>query len=89
MSRQPPVELSGERLEVTGKEALRLSQISFASLKARGHGDDVIVRAEIQIGDQDPPDGRRVRYFRMSHSLLTGWRVEAETSALAYYLMLF
>jgi len=47
------------------------------------------VKVEVQVAGKDPPDGRRVRYFRMSHSTVTGWRVRWEASAFSYYLKLF
>jgi hypothetical protein len=52
---------------------------------ARCRGDRVEPRADGQV----PPDGREVRYFRMSHSTLIGWRVRHETTAFRYYTTLF
>jgi hypothetical protein len=81
--------MAAEEAEAKAEELLSLSDIVFTSIKARGRGDDVVARVEIQVAGGDPPDGRRVRYYRLSHSALTGWRVERETWALSYYLKLF
>lgn len=67
-------------------ELLRRAEVEFTDISARGRGDDVVVRVEVRVSGGDPPDGQRVRYFRMSHSALTGWRVLRETWALSYYL---
>jgi hypothetical protein len=75
-----------EELEAKGAELLKLEDIQFTKMSARGRGEDVRVRLEIQVGGADPPDGKRVRYYLMSHSTLTGWRVRWEISALSYYL---
>ena len=66
-----------------------LNGITFTSLTARGRGDDIVVRAEIRINGQPPGDGRAVRYFRMVHAQLTGWRYRNETTAWSYYLKVF
>lgn len=67
-------------------ELLQRAEVEFSDISARGSGDDVAVRVEIRVAGDDPPDGERVRYFLMSHSSLTGWRVLRETWALSYYL---
>ncbi|UCC48518.1 MAG: hypothetical protein JSV41_13835 [Gemmatimonadota bacterium] len=84
-----PSQLSEEEAQARGEELLSLSEIEFTSIGARGRGDDIVVKVEVQVAGQDPPDGRRVRYFRMSHSIVTGWRVRYEATALSYYLKLF
>lgn len=84
-----PSRLSEEEAQARGEELFSLSEIEFTSIGARGRGDDIIVKVEIQVGGKDPPDGRRVRYYRMSHSTVTGWRVRYETTRLSYYLKLF
>ena len=75
-------------LEVA-EELLGLARIELPSIQARGRGDDVVVRVEIRVDGKEPPEGESVRYYRMSHSALTGWRVRRETTALSYYLKLF
>jgi hypothetical protein len=66
-----------------------LDQIEFASVSARGSGEKVIVRVEPLVNGQPPPDGRDVRYYQMSWSSLTGWRMRRETTAFSYYTTLF
>lgn len=68
---------------------LALDRITFASVSARGSGDNVIVRVEPRVDGSPPPDGRSVRYFRMSWSALQGWRLRHETTAFKYYTQLF
>ena len=66
-----------------------LDQLELTSVSARGSGEDVVVRVEPRVNGQVPPDGREVRYYRMSYSALTGWRVRHETTAFGYYTKLF
>jgi hypothetical protein len=84
-----PGRLSAEEAEAKGAELLALNDIEFTEISARGRGDDVVVKVEIEVNGADPPDGDRVRYFRMSHSAVTGWRVRRETTALSYHLKFF
>jgi len=84
-----PSQLSEEEAQAKGEELLGLSEIEFTSIGARGRGDDIVVKVEVRVAGKDPPDGRRTRYFRMSHSTVTGWRVRWEASAFSYYLKLF
>ena len=80
--------MTDEEIAAKAQELLKLDQIEFTSISARGRGDDVRVKLEIQVAGQDPPDGRRVRYYQLSHSTVTGWRVRREITALSYYLKL-
>jgi hypothetical protein len=84
-----PGQLTEEELQAKGEELLSLSEVQFTSISARGRGDDIVVKVEIRVSGEEPPDGKPVRYFRMSHSTVTGWRVRRETTALSYYLKLF
>ena len=81
--------MTAEELQAKGEELLKLEDIQFTSVKARGSGDDIVVRVEVQVSGRDPPDGKRVRYYRMSHSTVTGWQVRGEITALSYYLKVF
>jgi len=81
--------MSDSEMQAKGEELLGLARLDLPSIKARGSGDDVVVRVEIRVDGKEPPDGRSVRYYRMSHSSITGWRVRSETTALSYYLKLF
>ncbi len=67
---------------------LRTAQVEIASVSARGSRDDIVVRAEIRVAGGPPPDGQSVRYYHMTHSLATGWRLKRETWKWAYYLKL-
>jgi hypothetical protein len=80
--------LTDEEMEAKAQELLKLEDIQFTSMSARGRGEDVRVRLEIQVSGEDPPDGKPVRYYRLSHSTITGWRVRREITALSYYLKL-
>lgn len=84
-----PGQLTYEEMEAKATELLALEEIRFTSIKARGRGDDVRVRVEIEVAGKAPPDGERVRYYKMSHSRVTGWRVRREITALSYYLKWF
>jgi hypothetical protein len=65
---------------------ISLDSVRIVSIKARGKGDDVSVRVEITVDGKDPPDDRRIRYFRMSHSTLIGWQYEYEIGKWRYNL---
>lgn len=84
-----PSQMTEEELQAKGEELLGLSDVQFTSIGARGRGDDVVVKVEIRVDGEEPPDGKSLRYFKMSHSAVTGWRVRHETTALSYYLKLF
>jgi hypothetical protein len=84
-----PGQLTEEELQAKGEELLSLNEVQFTSISARGRGDDIVVKVEIRVSGEEPPDGKPLRYFRMSHSTVTGWRVRRETTALSYYLKLF
>jgi hypothetical protein len=68
---------------------LALDRITFSSIRGNGTPSDMVVRVEIEVDGQPPPDGRSVRYWRMEHSMLTGWRMQREANVLLYYLNVF
>ncbi|MEW5736645.1 MAG: hypothetical protein AB1921_17505 [Thermodesulfobacteriota bacterium] len=70
------------------QELLAASRVTILSIQARGSGDDVVVRVEVQVDGKTPPDGRSVRYFRMSHSALIGWQMRYDAGPWAWYLKL-
>jgi len=74
--------------ETQAQQLIASERIQFTEMKARGTPDDLVVRVKIRVDGGAPPDGREVRYFRMSHSTITGWRMERETTKLGYYLKL-
>lgn len=75
-------------LEALGAELLEEQQVELTQIRARGVGDTVLVRVTVAVAGRPPVDGRPKRYYMMSHSMLTGWRVLRETTALRYYLQL-
>src|SRR5688500_16598547 len=46
--------------------------IAIEDIETRGLGSKVIVRARVQL----PGGAEQVRYFRMRHSMVTGWIVQ-------------
>ena len=65
--------------------------VEFTSIAARGKmGAPVIfVRAEITVDGGPPPDGRSVRYFRMSTKFIGGgWMVVCEGDSYGYFMQL-
>jgi divalent metal cation (Fe/Co/Zn/Cd) transporter len=74
-----------KQIEALVKNIAR-DNIQIVSIQARGKGDDVAVQVEIEVDGKEPPDGKRIRYFRMSHSTVIGWQYEYEISKWRYYL---
>ena len=64
-------------------------KITFASLRRRGGGSNVYVRAVVLVDGKPPPAGKSVRYFQFSHSYLLGYIYKQEAFALNYYLPFF
>jgi len=56
--------------------------IEVVSISALGRKGRYTARVELRVADSEPT----VRYFRMQHSMVAGWRVVSESSALQYYL---
>ena len=75
--------------EERSRLVLASDEIEFADISARGSGDEIIVRVEVEPNPAEPPDKERIRYFEMSYSGLTGWQYQRETKALLYHLKLF
>jgi hypothetical protein len=69
-------------------DKISADNIEIVSISARGRGDDVVVRVEIEVQGQDPPDGERTRYYKMRYSSLLGWSVRHEVGKWSYYLTL-
>ena len=63
-----------------------MENIAFPSLKSRGGGDHLYVRAEILVDGGPPPKGKPIRHFQFSHSMLAGYVYHQEALALDYYL---
>ncbi len=66
-----------------------MDEIRLLSIDGMGPASDMVVRVEVAVGNDAPPDGKAVRYYRMHHSELTGWVLDREATALSYYLNLF
>jgi len=64
--------------------------VEFSSIAARGKiGAPVtLVRAEVTVDGGPPPDGRSVRYFRMSTKFTGGWMVIGESDSYGYLMQL-
>jgi len=66
--------------------------VEFTSIAARGKIDGrvTLVRAEVTVDGGPPPDGRSVRYFRMSTKFIGGgWMVLGESDSYAYLMELW
>lgn len=61
--------------------------IEFSSMGAHGKigAHETLVRAEITVDGGAPPDGRAIRYFRISRKYGGGWMVVGETNSYLYY----
>jgi hypothetical protein len=66
--------------------------VKFTSIAARGKigGPVTLVRAEITVDGDAPPDGRSVRFFRVTREFMgDGWMVVGETDSYRYLMELF
>jgi len=61
--------------------------VEFSSIGARGRiGAPVtFVRAEVTVDGGPPPDGRAIRYFRISRKFGGGWMVVGDSDSYFYY----
>jgi hypothetical protein len=62
--------------------------VEFASIAAHGRmgAPAILVRAEITVDGGPPPDGRSVRYFRVTRKFMEdGWMVVGESDGYSYY----
>ena len=75
------------RAEALTDEIQAMQAIEFVSIGKRGT-DEFVVRLEIEVDGRDPPDGERVRYFVLTYSEITGWRVKREAYWWSYWLKL-
>ena len=65
--------------------------VEFNSIAARGHmGAPVtLVKANLTVDGGLPPDGRAVRYFRLSRKFIGGgWMVVGESDSYNYFMQL-
>ena len=75
--------------EEEAQQLLALQRIEFSEITGRGTPDDMAVRVKIRVDGSPPPYGAEVRYFRMDHSLVFGWKYRRDISKLLYYLNFF
>lgn len=61
--------------EQLASKSLDPADIKLGDVSARGSASDLIVRVSVRHRAADAASGAEVRYFRMSHSVLTGWKV--------------
>ncbi|MGH9714082.1 MAG: hypothetical protein ACRD5M_12365 [Candidatus Acidiferrales bacterium] len=62
--------------------------VEFTSIAAHGRmgAPVIVVRAEVAVDGGPPPDGRSIRYFRMSRKFMdSGWMVVGESDSYPYY----
>jgi hypothetical protein len=62
--------------------------VEFTSIAAHGRmgAPAIVVRANITVDGGPPPDGRLVRYFRVTRKFMEdGWMVVGESDAYFYY----
>jgi hypothetical protein len=82
---------SGDRQAAAryAKELEKVERITFGSARVKGQSGKRVLRVEIRVDGDLPPDGQPVRYFFAEHSLVTGWRIRGRARAWNYYSKLF
>lgn len=69
--------------------AVAMRKLEVELVSARGFGSDVVVKVDVTVDGQPPPDGKRERYFRLSYSYFMGWTFRHEVGALSYWMKLW
>jgi hypothetical protein len=62
--------------------------VEFTSIAAHGRmgAPVILIRAKVKVDGGPPPDGRSVRYFRVSRKFMGGgWLVVGESDSFLYY----
>jgi len=78
-------------LPVEPVQPLVQRDVEFNSIAARGKigGAVTFIRAEVALDGGPPPDGRSVRYFRLSRKFIGGgWMVIGESDSYGYFMQL-
>ena len=75
--------------EEEAQQLLALQNIEFIEINGRGTPEDMAVRVKIRVDGSPPAYGAEVRYFRMDHSMVFGWKHRRDIPALLYYLNFF
>ena len=81
--------LSPQEREAMSEKLLASGKVEIKSIEAHGFTDNTIVRVEVLVDGQPPPDGKSVRYYRMKYSMLLGWTYDREVDAVSYWLALW
>ncbi len=74
--------------EEEARALLQAGDVHIRSMRARGSGSRLVVRIELEPNPAFPVGTERVRYYRLTHSALTGWQVQAEVTRWSYWAAL-
>lgn len=85
---RPYEQLTTEERRALGEKVLAAGRAEVRVTGLHGLGTEAVVRVEVLIDGQPPPDGRTTRYYRLDHSLLLGWTFRQEVPRLSYWLEL-
>lgn len=86
---RPLDQLTPAERQALSDNLLRAQKVEIKSIAARGSGDSIICKVEVLVDGRVPPDGRTVRFYRMSYSHLLGWIYKQESNALMWHLTLW
>lgn len=71
-------------------DLMDIDSIELTPIGVKGSAtDEIVVKCRVALAGEDPPDGKPIRYYRLSHQLGFGWKVRREVSAWHYYSKLF
>lgn len=65
-----------------------LRKVRIVSADGRGDERRMMVRVDVRVGEDSPPDGSPVRYFRLVRGEL-GWRIDEPVTGWDYFVALF
>ena len=65
-----------------------LAGVDIVEIKVKGRKEK-IVRVEIAVNGQVPPDGESIKYFRVTDSMMMGEVFEGEVTSFSWHLKLF
>ncbi len=85
---RPLDQLTQEEIQTLNRKIKAASRVEIQSIKSRGLGEKVVVRAEVLVDGKPPRDGKTVRYYSMRYSTLLGWTYQQEVDAISYWLAL-
>lgn len=64
-------------------------KIEINRISVHGGGENTIVRADYDVIEPDGSRSGATRYLKFSHSPLTGWSYQWESTPISYWLALF